>query len=387
VLTLNRLHRGVRRGEDAARGAGEARDAEPDRRIAIAEEHLRSRPELLDFWEAVQQVEAARREVRRRDFETWSRRAVDIAERGGEDELRILAYDSLGKFLVDRGERHDLAEAADLFGKSLAIKEGGRDVLEIARAHHTLAVVAYNRQDFDEAERHVRASHARNQHGSHPQGLEGDYRMLGAIARRRGRLDQAEEWLRRSLVISEDRDDRGAAAGTYAELGLTASDAGRGDEAAKWGRQALAAYEKLTNKPGMATAYDRLALIATRRDRLGEALMWMILSAALFGDFAHPATTASRVFLTKHVDLQGMAALEDDWREVTGTALPAPIRSYYETRAATRDNREAVAALHEQFEATAGLLSDMREFTLGDLRRAVQEYRATRQPPGSATAK
>jgi tetratricopeptide (TPR) repeat protein len=382
VLALNRLHRGARQGEDAARGAAEARGAEPDRRIAIAEEHLRSRPELRDFWAAVQQVEAARRDVRRRDFEAWSRRAVDIAERGGEDDLRILAYDSLGKFLVDRGEHHDLAEAADLFGKSLAIKEGRRDVLAIAAAHHTLAVVAYNRQDFDEAERHARASHARNQQGAHPQGLEGDYRMLGAIARRRGRLDQAEEWLRRSLVISEGLGYRRPAAETYAELGLTASDAGRGDEAAQWGRQALAAYEKLTDKPGMATAYDRLALIATRRDRLGEALMWMIMSATLFGDFAHPQAAASRVFLSEHVDLQGMAALEDDWREVTGTALPAPIRSYYEARAATRDNREAVTALREQFEATAGPLSGMREFTTRDLRRAVQEYRATPRQPG-----
>jgi tetratricopeptide (TPR) repeat protein len=353
----------------------------------IADEFVRSRPELREFWEAVQQVEAARREGRQRDLETRSHGVVDLAERSGDDELKILAYDNLGKFLADRWEGNDLAEAADLLGKSLAIKEGRRDVLGIAGAHHALAVVAYNRQDFDEAERHARASHARNQQGGYREGLEGDYRMLGAIARRRGRLDQAEEWLRRSLVISEGLGHRRAAAETYAELGLTASDARRGDEAAKWGRQALAAYADLTDKPGMATAYDRLALIAAGRDRLGEALMWVILSAALFGDFAHPATTASRVFLTKHVDLQGMAALEDDWSEVTGTALPAPIRSYYETRAATRENREAVAALHEQFEATAGLLSDMREFTLRDLRRAVQEYRATRQPPGSETAK
>jgi hypothetical protein len=110
---------------------------------------------------------------------------------------------------------------------------------------------------------------------------------------------------------------------TYAELGLAASDGRCPDEASKWGRQAL----------------------------------------------------------SSHVDLQGMAALEDCWREVTGAATPAPILSYFEARAATRENRKDVAALRKQA-ATAASLADMREFTLRDLRRAVQEYHATRQPPG-----
>jgi hypothetical protein len=109
--------------------------------------------------------------------------------------------------------------------------------------------------------------------------------------------------------------------------------------------------------------------------------MWVIMDAALFGDFADTGTAASRLFLSSHVDLQGIAALEDCWREVTGTATPAPILSYFEARAATLENRKDVAALRKQAAATASP-ADMREFTLRDLRRAVQEYRATRQPPG-----
>jgi tetratricopeptide (TPR) repeat protein len=366
---------------DVASKTDGARAVDADRRDVLAGEIVRSHPELREFWAAVQQVEAARREGRQGDFETWSRKAVALAERSGEDGLRILTYDNLGRFLADRREGNNLAEAADLLSKSLAIKEERRDILQIADAHHTLSALAYNREDLDEAERHARASHALNQQGRYRQGLEGDYRRLGAIARRRGRLDQAEEWLRRSLVISGELGHRGAMAETYAELGMAAFDGRRPDEATKWGRQALATYEELNDKPGMASSYSRLALFASDRGQLGEALMWVIMDAALFGDFADTATAASRVFLSSHVDLQGIAALEDCWREVTGTATPAPILSYFEARAATRENRKDVAALRKQAAATASP-ADMREFTLRDLRRAVQEYRATRQPPG-----
>jgi hypothetical protein len=132
----------------------------------------------------------------------------------------------------------------------------------------------------------------------------------------------------------------------------------------------------------MVRAYDRLALIASEQGQLGEALMWVIMTAALFGEFTQPTTAASRIFLTNHVDLQGVTALEDCWREVTGTATPAPVRSYFEARAARRENREAVATLRKQAEATASL-STMSEFTLRDPRRAVREDRATRQQPES----
>ncbi len=79
------------------------------------------------------------------------------------------------------------------------------------------------------------------------------------------------------------------------------------------------------------------------------------------------------------MDLQGLGALADCWREVTGTAPPAPVLAYFEARAATRENRKAVAALRTQAEATASL-ADMREFTLRDLRRAVREDRDTTSP-------
>ena len=138
----------------------------------------------------------------------------------------------------------------------------------------------------------------------------------------------------------------------------------------------MAIYEELADKAGMARACDRLALIASEQGQLGDALMWVITTAALFGEFTQPATAASRIFLTNHVDLQGIAALDDCWREVTGTEAPAPIRSYFEARAATRENRKAVADLRKRAAATASL-ADMREFTLADLRRAVREYRGS----------
>ena len=74
---------------------------------------------------------------------------------------------------------------------------------------------------------------------------------------------------------------------------------------------------------------------------------------------------------------------------MTGTALPASIRSYYDERAATRDNREAVAAVRKRFAANPGRIAEMREFMLSDLHRAVQEhsaaeeYQAGREHPDS----
>jgi hypothetical protein len=67
----------------------------------------------------------------------------------------------------------------------------------------------------------------------------------------------------------------------------------------------------------------------------------MIRCAALYGGFAYPASAASRLFLSKHVDVQGMEALAEDGRAVTAMA-PVPVGSYYEERVATSDNRKTV---------------------------------------------
>jgi tetratricopeptide (TPR) repeat protein len=161
--------------------------------------------------------------------------------------------------------------------------------------------------------------------------MAGIYHELGVIAQQRGRLDDAEDWYRKSLAISEELGNKPVIATTYHELGRAAHQRRRLDNAEDWYRKSLAINEELGNKPGMAFTFGLLGLLAEDRGQPRQALEWMIRSVALFSEFPHPATEPAAGHLARFTAQLGTGALEQYWRNVTGSPLPPAIRSYVES--------------------------------------------------------
>jgi hypothetical protein len=102
--------------------------------------------------------------------------------------------------------------------------------------------------------------------------------------------------------------------------------------------------------------------------------MWVIRCAAMYGNLADPATAGSRIFLTSHVNLEGIEALEEDWRTVTGAELPSAIRNHFAAHGDAARADEFLAGLQDKL-GHATSAQDLREITRDDLRRAVLDYR------------
>ena len=78
----------------------------------------------------------------------------------------------------------------------------------------------------------------------------------------------------------------------------------------------------------MALSYAQLGLLAEDLVQARQALAWNIRSVTLFGEFPHPETGSAPEALARLTRLLGMPALEEAWREVTGQAVPKPVRDY-----------------------------------------------------------
>ena len=59
-----------------------------------------------------------------------------------------------------------------------------------------------------------------------------------------------------------------------------------------------------------------------------EALKWMVRCVRLFEEFPHPLTGQGPRHLVRLTGVLGMAALDQCWRDVTGSELPPVLVAY-----------------------------------------------------------
>jgi tetratricopeptide (TPR) repeat protein len=261
------------------------------------------------------------------EAEDWYRRSLAVAEEMGDRPGMAAGYHQLG-MVADRRGRPD--EAEQWYRRSLAIEEKAGNQPGMAASYHQLGNLAVKRERFDEAQAWYRRSLAIEEELSDQGGIASNLYQLGMVSFFQGRLDEAEEWCRRSLAISEVVKNKPKIAATYHQLGMVAEARGRLGDAGDWYRKSLAVKQALGNTPGMALTFAQLGLLAEKQGQAREALRWAVSSAALFGEFPHPATGTAPRQLARLAGRLGIDALERCWREVTGSPLPQAVRRHVE---------------------------------------------------------
>jgi hypothetical protein len=93
-------------------------------------------------------------------------------------------------------------------------------------------------------------------------------------------------------------------------------------------RKALIIREELGDLPGLALAYGQFGLLAEARQQPRQALDWTVRCVTSFSQFPHPATGPAPTHLVRLTTLLGIPALEQSWRQVTGSPVPKAVRDY-----------------------------------------------------------
>ena len=259
------------------------------------------------------------------EADDWYRKALPIWDEIGDRPRMASTYHQFGMTASLRGR---LDEADKWYRRAIQIREelGLRDMLAID--YHQLGNNALDRGRLDEADDWYRKSLAiKGELGDRP-GMAVTYHQLGMSAHDRGRLDQAKDWYRESLTIKEELGDRPGMADTYHQLGLLAQDRGRLDEAGDWYRKSLMIAEELGDQPGMASTYTQLGLLAEQRRQPRQAIEWIIRCVTCFEQFPSPINMTGPTVLARLTRQQGMPALEQAWRQVTGQPVPQAVRDY-----------------------------------------------------------
>jgi tetratricopeptide (TPR) repeat protein len=267
----------------------------------------------------------AHRRGRLDEAEDWYRKSLTIKEERGDRPGMANTYYQLGMTALQRGQ---LDEADDWDRKALTIFEELGDRPHMAPTYYQLGNTAVHRGRLDEADDWYRKSLTISEELGNRPGMANTYHQLGMTALQRGQLDEADDWDRKALTIFEELGDRPHMADTYHQAGMTAQRRGRLDEADDLYRKALIIREELGDLPGLALAYGQFGLLAEARQQPRQALDWTVRCVTSFSQFPHPATGPAPTHLVRLTTLLGIPALEQSWRQVTGSPVPKAVRDY-----------------------------------------------------------
>jgi tetratricopeptide (TPR) repeat protein len=291
--------------------------------VALAMDELGNLAQLRGAWD---------------DAEQWYRDTLTIAEELGNLDGRARAYHSLGMLAQRRGR---LDEAEQLYHQALTIAETARDLPGLVASYQQLGTLALLRgqQRWDEAERWFVASLAIAEQLGTRDRMFGAYQMLGLTAHVRGSLDEAESWHRRALAVADELDNKHQVSEMCHLLGRLAYDRHHWDDSEQWYHRAIAIETKMGHHIGIAVSYGQLAELAEARGNIGDTLEWAIHSSILFHQNQHSNNIAYRR-LAKLADHLGWPAIEQCWRRVATTPLPADVRDSIAAQQEPRDSKE-----------------------------------------------
>jgi tetratricopeptide (TPR) repeat protein len=254
--------------------------------------------------------------------EEWFRRSADEDE-SGTGSMAGANHHHLGMAAQRRGE---LAEADRHYQIAADIEEAKGDRSSAAATYHQRGVVAQMQEEFDSAERFYQKSLEILEELDDRPRMAISYGGLGVVELLRGRPDVAEQWLLRSLTLHEQFENLPQLAILYQHLGM-AADAAHGDidSADDWYERSLALAEQIGDRTTVATSSLRLGIHTYwRLDRVG-ALRLIVRCISQFPRFPHPVTEDALVHLHIIEAQLGGESLNDAWREVVGTDVPADV--------------------------------------------------------------
>ena len=187
---------------------------------------------------------------------------MSSSEDGESDPRTAAVYHQLGEVALKRWR---LADAEELFLKSLAIIESGEDQESVADDYYLLGQANHRQQRYGEAKGWFSKAldiHQRSQDGEE---MVKDYRALGLSSQFRMEHDEAESWYQRARSIVEENRDEESAIPIYHELGTVCHARYQFEEAEGWYRQALTLSHRLGKEAQMAVEFHHMGLLAQAR--------------------------------------------------------------------------------------------------------------------------
>lgn len=169
--------------------------------------------------------------------------------------------------MCDEADRHDRAAAAFRL-----LREAARDAASavdadrwLARSELGLGRVAWSRNDYDDAETHLRRALETYREADAQSGAGRALKNLGIVARKRGDYDVAAERQREALAAAREVEDARLAAQTLNELGSVALSRTDYKRAVDRYRESLARRREIGDRSGIAGCLNNLAHVSYRR--------------------------------------------------------------------------------------------------------------------------
>ncbi len=192
---------------------------------------------------------------------------LDVAG-DADTAAKAVAYGNLGILYKVRG---DLAQAEEMYGKSLELNEALGRKEGMANQYGNLGILYKVRGDLAQAEEMYRKSLELNEALGRKEGMAIQYGNLGILYQTRGDLAQAEEMYRKSLELEEALGRKEGMASAYGNLGILYKVRGDLVQAEEMHRKSLELNEALGRKEGMASDYGNLGNVYQARGDLEQA--------------------------------------------------------------------------------------------------------------------
>ncbi len=132
-----------------------------------------------------------------------------------------------------------------------------------ARAWNNLGLIAFFREDLDEAQCHFEHALALDRAAADDEGIARDIGNLALIPEKRGDLAKAEAMYLESLAIAERIGADAIAATKLSNLGEVALARGRPEDARNYWLRAIAAYQRVGQKKGQVRCAEWIAALDT----------------------------------------------------------------------------------------------------------------------------
>jgi serine/threonine protein kinase/tetratricopeptide (TPR) repeat protein len=216
---------------------------------------------------AMSQLAAAQQRAGLPEAEATWRQVAELQEQLGDRYGSMVALQHLASL-----RRHnDRSDARWLYRRALALAAELKDHVTEARIRNSLAVLAWQSGDLDEAEKQYLKAAAILRSSADQQELGVVLNGLGAVLNKRGRATEALAVLREALETNRQHDRKGAEADTLSALGAAARGAGDLVESSDCYQRCVERRRNLGDRAGEGWALQRLSEVSKEAGQKQQA--------------------------------------------------------------------------------------------------------------------
>jgi serine/threonine protein kinase/tetratricopeptide (TPR) repeat protein len=216
---------------------------------------------------AMAQLANAQQRAGLAEAETTWRQVAELQERLGDRQGTLLALERLAGLR----QNTDQSDAQWLYRRALSLATDLKDQATEARIRNSLAVLAWQGGELDEAEKQFGKAAAILRLGADKQELGVVLNGLGAVLTKQDRGDEALRVLGEALATNREYDQRGAEADSLSALGAAALGTGQLAESSDWYQRCVEQRRKLGDRAGEGWALQRLSEVSREAGQKQQA--------------------------------------------------------------------------------------------------------------------